>query len=165
MHVPEGRPDEVDGGRTTGQLRLFAESIRRGNYFDRRHDPTLPDTQPLPRLDLRIVPRRTGPVAVFGACNFPLAAPTAGGDTAAAMARVGTPSGTFFLIRGTSGGLVQRPLVQAVGFPGLQTHFVWVSQRLGRSRVTGIAVSNICSDRKLNNGAGRFSALSVTWRS
>lgn len=73
-------------GRTTGQLRLFAEHILKGDYLDRRHDPAQPDRQPLPRPDLRMAQRPIGPVAVFGASNFPLAFSTAGGDTAAALA-------------------------------------------------------------------------------
>ncbi|MGA0539782.1 aldehyde dehydrogenase (NADP(+)) [Neotabrizicola sp. VNH66] len=73
-------------GRTTGQLRLFARHILAGDYLDRRHDPALPDRQPLPRPDLRMMQRPIGPVAVFGASNFPLAFSTAGGDTASALA-------------------------------------------------------------------------------
>ncbi|MFN4154028.1 MAG: aldehyde dehydrogenase (NADP(+)) [Paracoccaceae bacterium] len=73
-------------GRTTGQLRLFASHIRAGDYLDRRHDVALPDRQPLPRPDLRMIQRAIGPVAVFGASNFPLAFSVAGGDTASALA-------------------------------------------------------------------------------
>ncbi len=73
-------------GRTTGQLRLFASHIRAGGYLDRRHDPALPDRQPLPRPDLKMIQRPIGPVAVFGASNFPLAFSVAGGDTASALA-------------------------------------------------------------------------------
>ncbi|WP_407673364.1 aldehyde dehydrogenase (NADP(+)) [Paracoccus caeni] len=73
-------------GRTTGQLRLFAQHVRDGEYLDRRHDKALPDRQPLPRPDLRLIQRPIGPVAVFGASNFPLAFSTAGGDTASALA-------------------------------------------------------------------------------
>lgn len=83
--LPEGRL-QGERGRTTGQLRLFAEHILKGDYLDRRHDPALPDRQPLPRPDLRMMQRPIGPVAVFGASNFPLAFSTAGGDTAAALA-------------------------------------------------------------------------------
>jgi 2,5-dioxopentanoate dehydrogenase len=77
---------EGERGRTTGQLRLFAAHVRKGDYLDRRHDPALPDRQPLPRPDLKMIQRPVGPVAVFGASNFPLAFSTAGGDTAAALA-------------------------------------------------------------------------------
>ncbi|MFK7836200.1 MAG: aldehyde dehydrogenase (NADP(+)) [Sulfitobacter sp.] len=73
-------------GRTTGQLHLFADHIEAGDYLDRRHDVALPDRAPLPRPDIRLVQRPIGPVAVFGASNFPLAFSTAGGDTAAALA-------------------------------------------------------------------------------
>lgn len=83
--LPEARL-QGERGRTTGQLRLFAEHILKGDYLDRRHDPALPDRQPLPRPDIRLMQRPIGPVAVFGASNFPLAFSTAGGDTAAALA-------------------------------------------------------------------------------
>jgi 2,5-dioxopentanoate dehydrogenase len=73
-------------GRTVMQLRLFADRIRLGDYLDRRHDHALPDRQPLPRPDLRLMQRPIGPVAVFGASNFPLAFSVAGGDTASALA-------------------------------------------------------------------------------
>ncbi|MGP9804841.1 aldehyde dehydrogenase (NADP(+)) [Paracoccus sp. NSM] len=83
--LPQARL-EGERGRTTGQLRLFADHIRKGDYLDRRHDAALPDRQPLPRPDLRMIQRPIGPVAVFGASNFPLAFSVAGGDTAAALA-------------------------------------------------------------------------------
>ena len=83
--LPEARL-QGERGRTTGQLRLFASHILKGDYLDRRHDAALPDRQPLPRPDLKMVQRPIGPVAVFGASNFPLAFSTAGGDTAAALA-------------------------------------------------------------------------------
>jgi len=72
--------------RTSGQLRLFANLLRRGDVFGARIDTALPTRQPLPRPDLRQYQTALGPVAVFGASNFPLAFSTAGGDTAAALA-------------------------------------------------------------------------------
>jgi alpha-ketoglutaric semialdehyde dehydrogenase len=83
--LPAGRL-EGERGRTTGQLRLFAEHILKGDYLDRCFDEALPDRTPLPRPDLRVMQRPIGPIAVFGASNFPLAFSTAGGDTAAALA-------------------------------------------------------------------------------
>ncbi|UXS43026.1 aldehyde dehydrogenase (NADP(+)) (plasmid) [Agrobacterium tumefaciens] len=77
---------EGERGRTTGQLRLFANHIRKGDYLDRRVDEALPDRKPAPRPEIRLMQRPIGPVAVFGASNFPLAFSTAGGDTAAALA-------------------------------------------------------------------------------
>ncbi|MHA7847288.1 aldehyde dehydrogenase (NADP(+)) [Serratia sp. D1N4] len=72
--------------RTSGQLRLFAELLRRGDVHGVRIDCALPERTPLPRPDLRQYRTALGPVAVFGASNFPLAFSTAGGDTAAALA-------------------------------------------------------------------------------
>ena len=83
--LPEARL-QGERGRTVGQLRLFADHIEAGDYLDRRHDKALPDRAPLLRPDLRMMQRPIGPVAVFGASNFPLAFSTAGGDTAAALA-------------------------------------------------------------------------------
>ncbi len=77
---------EGERGRTTGQLRLFAAHILQDGWLDRRHDAALPDRQPAPRPDLKLIQRPIGPVAVFGASNFPLAFSVAGGDTASAFA-------------------------------------------------------------------------------
>lgn len=72
--------------RTSGQMRLFAQVLRRGDFYGARIDQALPARTPLPRPDLRQYRIGVGPVAVFGASNFPLAFSTAGGDTAAALA-------------------------------------------------------------------------------
>lgn len=72
-------------GRTTGQLRMFATLLRSGDDEIPRIDPAQPDRQP-PRVDLRQRSVPLGPVAVFGASNFPLAFSVAGGDTASALA-------------------------------------------------------------------------------
>lgn len=72
-------------GRTTGQLRLFARVLREGRWAGLTFDPPLPDRVP-PRADLRLRRIAVGPVAVFGASNFPLAFSVAGGDTASALA-------------------------------------------------------------------------------
>jgi len=77
---------EGERGRTVGQLRLFAGVLREGSYLSARIDPALPDRKPLPRPDLRLRAIGVGPVAVFGASNFPLAFSVAGGDTASALA-------------------------------------------------------------------------------
>ena len=65
---------------TEDQYQLFRD------YLDSRHDAALPDRSPLPRPEIRMMQRPIGPVAVFGASNFPLAFSTAGGDTASALA-------------------------------------------------------------------------------
>ena len=106
-------------GRTTGQLRLFASHILKGDYLDRRHDEALPDRQPLPRPDIRLLQRPVGPVAVFGASNFPLAFSTAGGDTAAALA-----AGCPVVVKGHSahpgtGEIVAQAVAAAIKSCGL----------------------------------------------
>lgn len=69
-----------------GQLRLFANVVRQGDFRGVRIDPALPGRTPLPRADIRLREIPLGPVAVFGASNFPLAFSVAGGDTASALA-------------------------------------------------------------------------------
>jgi len=106
-------------GRTSGQLRLFAQHILKGDYLDRRHDEALPDRQPLPRPDLKMVQRPIGPVAVFGASNFPLAFSTAGGDTAAALA-----AGCPVVVKGHSahpgtGEIVAEAILAAIAKCGM----------------------------------------------
>lgn len=122
---------EAERGRTTGQLRLFAQTVREGAYLGARIDHGDPARAPVPKPDLRALARAIGPVVVFGASNFPLAFSVAGGDTAAALAagcpvvvkghpnHPGTselvgrvivaaarahdlPAGTFSLVQGTS---------------------------------------------------------------
>ena len=73
-------------GRTMNQLKLFAEVIREGSWVDARIDTAQPDRKPIPRSDLRHMLVPIGPVAIFGASNFPLAFSVAGGDTASALA-------------------------------------------------------------------------------
>ncbi len=116
--LPEARiTGEV--GRTTGQLRLFADVLREGSWNGVRIDPALPDRKPLPRPDIRQRAIPLGPVAVFGASNFPLAFSVAGGDTASALA-----AGCTVVVKahdahpGTS-ELIGRAIADAVADAGL----------------------------------------------
>jgi NADP-dependent aldehyde dehydrogenase len=72
--------------RTLNQIRLFAEIAKEDSWVDARIDTALPDRRPLPRPDIRRMLQPIGPVAVFGASNFPLAFSVAGGDTISAFA-------------------------------------------------------------------------------
>lgn len=106
-------------GRTTGQLRMFADLIETPDYLDARIDPALPDRQPLPRPEIRLTHRPIGPVAVFGASNFPLAFSTAGGDTASALA-----AGCPVIVKGHpahpgTADLVARAIAAAVSRCGM----------------------------------------------
>lgn len=83
--LPQGRA-VGERGRTTGQLRLFAQLLRDGSWVNARIDSALPDRQPAPRPDIRAMERPLGAVGVFGASNFPLAFSVAGGDTTSALA-------------------------------------------------------------------------------
>ena len=83
--LPEGR-FLGERGRTTGQLRLFAQVLRDGNWVDASIDTAIPDRKPAPKPDIRLMKTAIGPIAVFTASNFPFAFSTAGGDTASALA-------------------------------------------------------------------------------
>jgi 2,5-dioxopentanoate dehydrogenase len=73
-------------GRTTGQLRLFAQLLRDGKWNKAIVDEALPDRKPAARPGMIQMQVPIGVVAVFGASNFPLAFSVAGGDTASALA-------------------------------------------------------------------------------
>ena len=110
---------EGERGRTTGQLRMFAAEVRAGTWLDVTIDPALPERTPLPRSDLRRMNLAIGPVAVFGASNFPLAFSVAGGDTASAFA-----AGCPVVVKGHpahpgTGELVARAIRSAVAACGL----------------------------------------------
>ena len=83
--LPEARI-KGERGRTCNQLRSFAAIIEEGSWCNARIDTAIPDRSPAPKPDLRKFDMAIGPVAVFGASNFPLAYSTAGGDTASALA-------------------------------------------------------------------------------
>ena len=130
---------EGERGRTVGQLKLFAGVVRRGGWMGVRIDPALPDRAPLPRPDLRLRMIPQGPVAVFGASNFPLAFSTAGGDTASALA-----AGCPVVVKGhpahpATGALVAdaiRRAVAACGMPdGVFGHLVGPGNDLGTALV------------------------------
>jgi NADP-dependent aldehyde dehydrogenase len=70
--LPRGRI-EGERARTVGQLRLFAKEVRDGAFQELRFDPADADRKPAAKPDLRLRNIALGPVAVFGASNFPLA--------------------------------------------------------------------------------------------
>ncbi len=77
---------EVEAAKTATQFRQFADLVRKGRFLRAAIDPAQPDRQPRPRMDHRLQKIAIGPVAVFGASNFPITYSVAGGDTAAALA-------------------------------------------------------------------------------
>lgn len=72
-------------GRTMNQLKLFAQKLREGLDMTIAEQAN-PDRQPLPKPETTLEYLPVGPVAVFGASNFPYAFSVPGGDTAAALA-------------------------------------------------------------------------------
>ena len=116
--LPETRV-RGERARTTGQLRLFAGVVREGSWLGARIDPAQPDREPLPREDIRQRKVPLGPVAVFGASNFPLAFSVAGGDTASALA-AGAP--VVVKAHGAHPGtseLIGRAIVSAIRSSGM----------------------------------------------
>ncbi len=77
---------EGEASRAAVQFRQFAEVVRKGRFLQLAIDPAQPDRQPRPRMDHRLQKMAIGPVAIFGASNFPIAYSVAGGDTASALA-------------------------------------------------------------------------------
>ncbi|MGV9713123.1 aldehyde dehydrogenase (NADP(+)) [Gordonia sp. NPDC003424] len=135
--LPAGRvTGEV--GRTSGQLRLFAAVLTEGSWNGARIDPAQPDRAPLPRADIRQRKIPLGPVAVFGASNFPLAFSVAGGDTASALA-----AGCPVVVKaheahpGTS-ELVGRAITDAIASTGMPAGTF--SLLYGSGRELGIAL-------------------------
>ncbi|HEY2722071.1 MAG TPA: aldehyde dehydrogenase (NADP(+)) [Chitinophagaceae bacterium] len=83
-HLPMPRL-KSEKARTIFQLNNYADACERGEWLEARIDTAMPDRNP-PKSDLRKMLIPLGPVAVFGAANFPFAYSTAGGDTACALA-------------------------------------------------------------------------------
>ncbi|UTW45464.1 aldehyde dehydrogenase (NADP(+)) [bacterium SCSIO 12696] len=131
--LPEARL-QGERGRTCGQIRAFADMVEEGSWRQASIDTAQPDRAPLPKPDVRALLNPIGPVAVFGASNFPFAFGSLGGDSAAALAagnpivvkghpshpmtstlfakamdsaikNCGFPAGTFSLLQGTGNAL------------------------------------------------------------
>jgi len=83
--LPEARL-RGERARTCNQLKMFACLIREGSWIDARIETAIPDREPVPKPDVRLMRRAMGPVLVFCASNFPLAFSVAGGDVASAFA-------------------------------------------------------------------------------
>ncbi|WP_240224261.1 aldehyde dehydrogenase (NADP(+)) [Rheinheimera hassiensis] len=156
---PRGRV-EGERGRICHQLRLFASSIRTGDYLNIRIDKALPERQPLPRPDIRFMNQPLGPVVVFGASNFPLAFSVAGGDTAAALA-----AGCPVLVKGHNSHpgsceLVAQALdnaVKACGLPaGVFSLLMGSGREIGSELVVAPAVKAVGFTGSLAGGMALF---------
>src|SRR4051794_27681685 len=105
--------------RTAGQLELFAAVVEAGDHVEAIIDTADPDAIPIPRPDVRRLLVPLGPVAVFGASNFPLAFSTAGGDPASALAAGCAVVGKGHPARPGTGAVVARELRAAAADAGL----------------------------------------------
>ena len=100
--------------RTCNQLRMFASLLREGSWVEARIETADPERKGSAKPDIRRMLVPLGPVAVFGASNFPLAFSVAGGDTASALA-----AGCPVVVKGHpahpgTSELVARAVVKAV---------------------------------------------------
>ncbi|QOJ00600.1 MAG: aldehyde dehydrogenase (NADP(+)) [Phycisphaeraceae bacterium] len=107
--------------RAVLQLRSMAHAVREGAWAEPILDHADPDRKPIPRPDLRRVLVPLGPVAVFGAGNFPIAYSTAGTDTASALA-----AGCPVVVKGHpghpgTGELVAQAVTDAAVATGMPT--------------------------------------------
>jgi len=77
---------EGETAKAATQFRQFATVVRQGRFRQATIDPAQPQRQPRPRMDHRMQKIGLGPIAIFGASNFPISYSVAGGDTASALA-------------------------------------------------------------------------------
>ena len=75
-----------EAAKSAIQLRQFAAVVRQGRFRQATIDPAQPERQPRPLMDHRLQKIALGPIAIFGASNFPISYSVAGGDTASALA-------------------------------------------------------------------------------
>jgi NADP-dependent aldehyde dehydrogenase len=144
--LPEARlRSELE--RTSGQLEAFAAVLDAGDYVEAIIDTPDPDAKPIPRPDVRRMLVPIGPVAVFGASNFPLAFSTAGGDTASALA-----AGCPVVVKGHpshpgTGELVARELTAAAAAAGLPdgtfAHLLAAGVAVGEALVDAPAIAAV----------------------
>ena len=110
--LPEGRSNG-EFARTTGQLRAFAEMLKEGSWVEAII------SNPEGKPDIRRMQLPFGPVAVFGASNFPFAFSTAGGDTASALAAGAPVVVKSHPLHAGTGELVAEAIIKAAKKTGM----------------------------------------------
>ncbi|MES1147119.1 MAG: aldehyde dehydrogenase (NADP(+)) [bacterium] len=114
--------------RSVLQLRMFADMLDEGSWLDVRIEPGDPKRPGSPKPELRRTQVPLGPVAVFGASNFPYAFSIAGGDVASALA-----AGCPVIFKGHPAhprttemvASIIREAVEAAGLPEAVFTVVW----------------------------------------
>jgi acyl-CoA reductase-like NAD-dependent aldehyde dehydrogenase len=142
--------------RTCVQLQMLADVALAGDYLEAIIDPADADAAPVPRPDVRRMLFPVGPVAVFGASNFPLAFSTAGGDTASALA-----AGCPVVVKGhpahpQTGALVAGELARSIAEAGLPVgtfaHVLSSGHELGRQLVADDRIEAVAFTGSLRGG-------------
>lgn len=150
--------------RTTNQMRMFAEFVREGSWTGARIEHGDAERRP-PKPDTRMLRIALGPVAVFGASNFPLAFSVPGGDTASALA-----AGCPVVVKahpahpGTS-EMAGRAIAEAVaecGFPeGTFSMLHGASYEVGVAMVTHPKAHAVAFTGSLGGGRAIFNAAAA----
>ena len=142
--------------RTMSQLRLFAEVVSEGSWVQARIDRGDPNRSPLPKPELRRMLVPVGPVAVFGACNFPFAISVLGNDSVAAWA-----AGCPVVVKAHPGhpgtcelqGLIVQQVVSELGLPpGIFSMVQGVDHRVSRQLVTHPCIQAVGFTGSLQGG-------------
>lgn len=144
--------------RTTAQLRMFAELVASGEHLEAIVDPPDPGRIP-PRPDLRRMLIPLGPVAVFGASNFPFAFGVPGGDTAAALAAGCPVVAKAHPAHPATSELCGRVIAQAVaetGFPAGWFSLLHGAAAVGGSLVCEPAIAAVAFTGSLRAGRALF---------
>lgn len=151
--------------RAVRQLDMFADLVEEGSWVDARIDPALPHREGGPRPDLRRMLVPLGPIAVFGASNFPLAFSVAGGDTASALAagcpviakaHPGHPGTSELAGRAVLGAAAE------VGIPeGAFSLLHGASNTIGTALVTDPRVKAVAFTGSLSGGRAIFDAAAA----
>ena len=159
--LPEARI-VMERGRTVGQLKMFERLLREGSWVRAHIDHGDPDRTPVPKPDVRRMQVPIGPVAVFGASNFPLAFSVAGGDTASALA-----AGCPVVVKGHpahpgTSELVGRAILRAADVhdlpPGVFSLVHGATPDVGERLVTHPAICAVGFTGSLRGGKALFDA-------
>ena len=151
--------------RTINQALLFAQVVREGSWVDARIDCADPGRQPPPKPDVRRMLVPIGPVAVFGASNFPLAISVAGNDSISALA-AGCPvvvkahpahPGTCELV----GGAVVEAAERTGMPPGVFSMLHGARHEVGLQLVRHRLIKAVAFTGSLSGGRALFDAASA----
>jgi 2,5-dioxopentanoate dehydrogenase len=156
---------QSERARTTHNIRLFAKLVRGGSWLQARIDHADPARQPLPKPDVRAMLVGVGPIAVFGASNFPLAISVAGTDTIGAFA-----ARCPVIVKGHPGHpgtseLIAQAIVEAIAGAGLPAGMFALLQGagndVGRALVEHPLTAAVAFTGSLRGGRALFDAAAA----